>query len=151
MRQEVHEGALPLNFAYEPHRWLTKVTYRGREAAIAVELGRLLRYGKKGSNLVEMITDRWTDLREGKDYELLKGPDLRDFLAALSRGDRTTEKIRQLMILYTSGISLVLMHTEKPVGDKLRRWLADEVFPSLRERGKYTLDPSDHKALPASA
>lgn len=36
------------NYSFDNARCLTKVIYRGREAAIAAELGHLLRYAKNG-------------------------------------------------------------------------------------------------------
>jgi hypothetical protein len=47
-----------VNYAYDASHQLTKVTYRGREAVIATELGRLLDYTNNGSRLVQMITTR---------------------------------------------------------------------------------------------
>jgi prophage antirepressor-like protein len=139
------------DFAYDAQRRLTKVIYRGREAVVAMELGQLLRYAKNGGKLVEMITTRWTeDFREGVDYDVLKGLDLQDFKDASPVGG-VASKTSQLMILYTSGIDLVLLKTEKRIGNHLRHWLTDEVFPSLRKTGTYTLNPSDRKALPVPA
>jgi len=139
------------DFAYDAQRRLTKVIYHGREAVVAMELGQLLRYAKNGGKLVEMITTRWAKgFREGIDYDPLKGRDLQDFKDASPLGG-VASKTSQLMILYTSGIDLVLLKTEKRIGDNLRHWLTDEVFPSLRKTGTYTLNPSDRKALPVPA
>jgi prophage antirepressor-like protein len=139
------------DFAYDAHRRLTKVIYRGREAVVATEFGRLLGYAKKGSKLVDMISMRWANrFREGVDYDLLKGRDLQDF-KQLSPSGVVAPSTAQLMILYTSGIDLVLLNTEKRVGNDLRHWLTDKVFPSLRTTGMYTLDASDRKALPVPA
>lgn len=152
MEQEQHMNQIQLlDFAYDAHRRLTKVIYRGREAVVAMELGGLLRYAKNGGKLVEMITTRWSErFREDIDYDVLKGRDLQDFKDASPFGG-VASKTSQLMILYTSGIDLVLLNTEKRVGDHLRRWLTDEVFPSLRRTGMYTLDGFERKALPVPA
>lgn len=45
----------------------------------------------------------------------------------------------------------MLLNTEKRVGTKLHHWLVNEVFPSLRATGRYTLNPSDRQALPVPA
>jgi hypothetical protein len=55
------------------------------------------------------------------------------------------------MILYTSGIHLVLLNTSKPIGTNLHHWIVDEVFPSLKETGSFHLNPSDRRALPVPA
>jgi prophage antirepressor-like protein len=153
MTQEQIHDIQVVNFAYDTRHQLTKVIYRGREAVIATELGRFLDYTNNGSRLVQMITiGRWAErFREGVDYEMLKGQDLQDFLGALSHGERGYSSISHLMILYTSGIHLVLLNTSKPVGTKLHRWLVDEVFPSLKATGSYHLHPLDQKALPPTA
>ena len=142
-----------LDFAYDAHRRLTKVVYRGREAVVAAELGRLLGYTNNGSRLVQMITSgRWAKrFREGIDYELLNGQDLQDFWNILSQRERGYPQVLSFMILYTSGIQLVLLNTSKPIGTDLHHWLVDEVFPSLKETGSYHLDPLDRKALPVPA
>ena len=141
------------DFAYDTDHRLTKVIYRGREAVVATELGRLLGYTNNGSRLVQMITSgRWAErFREGVDYEMLKGKDLQDFWAILSQRERVYPQVSSLMILYTSGIHLVLLNTSKPIGTKIHQWLVDEVFPSLKETGSYHWNPADRKALPVPA
>ena len=152
MEQEQPMNQIQLfDFAYDAHRRLIKVIYRGREAAIAPQLGRLLGYADKGTKLVHTIKWRWAErFREGIDYEVLKGRDLQDFKDACPLGE-IAPSTSQLMILYTSGVHLVLLNTSKPIGTELHRWLVDEVFPSLKATGTYTLNPSDRKALPVPA
>jgi hypothetical protein len=88
MAQEQPMNQIQLfDFAYDAQRRLTKVIYRGRKAVVAMELGQLLRYAKNGGKLVEMITTRWAEgLREGIDYDVLKGLDLQDFKDASPAG-----------------------------------------------------------------
>jgi prophage antirepressor-like protein len=153
MGPEQMRGIQVLTFAYDTNHRLTKVIYRGREAVVTTELGRFLGYTNNGSRLVQMIsTGRWSRrFREGVDYEMLKGQDLQDFLEILSHGERVNPRFSQLMILYTTGIHLVLLNTSKPIGAKLHQWLVDEVFPSLRATGSYHLPSLGHKALPPPA
>ena len=50
---------------------LTKVIYKGREACVAQELGRLLEYTKDGGTLTTMIGGRWkSKFINGRDYEV---------------------------------------------------------------------------------
>jgi prophage antirepressor-like protein len=140
MEQEPPMNQIQLfNFSYDTDHRLMKVIYRGREAVVATELGRLLGYTNNGSRLVQMITSgrRAERFREGIDYEMLKGQDLQDFWAILSERERVYPQVSNLMILYTPGIHLVLLNTSKPVGTELHRWLVDEVFPALKETGSY--------------
>jgi prophage antirepressor-like protein len=155
MGQERKYDIQVVNFAYDTNHRLTKVVYRGREAVVATELGRLLGYTNNGSRLVQMITTgrrSWTErFREGIDYEMLQGQDLQDFLEILSHGERVKPRFSHLMILYTSGIHLVLLNTSKSIGTQLHQWLVDEVFPSLKATGSYHLPSLGNKALPPIA
>jgi prophage antirepressor-like protein len=136
-----------VNFAFRGKR-LTKVIYKGREACVAQELGQLLEYTKDGQTLTTMIGGRWkAKFITGKDYEVLQGQDLQDF-RTLTLSERVSP---HLMILYSTGVDLVLLNSKKPITNELHRWLVDEVFPSLRATGTYTLNPSDRKALPVPA
>ena len=84
----------------------------------------------------------WTErFREGIDYEMLQGQDLQEFLEALSQGERVNTSISRLMILYPSGIQLVLLNTAKPIRKKLHHWLVDEVFASPHEPEPYPFTP----------
>jgi prophage antirepressor-like protein len=134
-------------FAFDEDRGLTKVVYKGREAAIGQEFGRLLRYAHKGGKLVDLISKEWADrFREGTDYEVLKGEDLQAF-KKLTTSDVVSPHAPHLMILYTSGIHLVLLNTDKPVGQTLRYWLVDTVFPSLAATGYYALPGVENQLM----
>jgi prophage antirepressor-like protein len=136
-----------VNFSFRG-KGLTKVIYKGREACVAQELGQLLEYTKDGQTLTTMIGGRWkSKFVKGKDYEVLQGQDLQDF-RELTLSERVSP---HLMILYSSGVDLVLLNSKKPITNELHRWLVDEVFPSLRKTGMYTLDGFERKALPVPA
>jgi prophage antirepressor-like protein len=148
MAQEQHMHEIRVvNFSFRG-KGLTKVIYKGREACVAQELGQLLEYTKDGQTLTTMIGGRWkSKFVKGKDYEVLQGQDLQDF-RELTLSERVSP---HLMILYSSGVDLVLLNSKKPITNELHRWLVDEVFPSLRKTGMYTLDGFEQKALPVPA
>jgi hypothetical protein len=45
--------------------------------------------------------------------------------------------VPSVLMLYESGVHLVLQRTRKPAGKALRRWFADEVMPQLARDGRY--------------
>lgn len=65
-------------------------------------------------------------MREGHDFIRLEGRDLARF-AAPGRGGANdaptvSSKVRSLIVLTESGVNLVCMKTDKPLGKALRRW-----------------------------
>jgi len=66
----------------------------------------------------------------------LEGEALAAFKGVLEQAHEpwASSKARSLTILYESGLHLVCLKTEKPLGKKLRRFLADEVMPRLMRR-----------------
>ena len=111
MGQEQIQDIQVVNVFYRG-KGLTKVIYKGREACIAQELGQFLGYTKDGQTLTTMIGGRWNSrFSKGRDYEVLKGQDLQDF-----RDLTHCEKVSpHLMILYRSGVDLVLLNSRKPI------------------------------------
>lgn len=121
--QEVFHGH-PLSF----------YMFRGRPCAIAADVGRALEYANEGKALPDVIRKHWAEeMIEGKDFDVLSGSHLREFKALLDVTDAASvSRVPNLMVLHESGIDLVCIKTEKPLGKKLRRFLADEVLPKLR-------------------
>lgn len=116
---------------------LTFYSFRGRPCVIAADVGRALGYGDEGKGLVETITKNWLDeMIEGTDYMVLTNDDLREFKTTFEDTDESSASSNvvyaaRLMILFEPGVNLVCIKTEKPLGRKLRRVLADEVLPKL--------------------
>ena len=109
--------------------------FRGRPCWIASDVGRVLGYAKEGRALINIMRDDWGEMVAGTDVDTLSGHDLAEFKASLVDGQKNwSSKInRSLTVLYQSGLDMVCVKTEKPVGKKLRRFLVDKVFPSLRD------------------
>ncbi|MDC3956276.1 hypothetical protein KEG38_20615 [Polyangium jinanense] len=113
---------------------LTFHVFRDKICVIAAELGAALGYADGGKGLPKTIVDDWGDeFIKGRDYDVLERQDLKEFkgLVKDTRGTRVSFAAR-LMVLYESGVDLVALKTEKELGKKLRRLLADEVLPKLR-------------------
>jgi len=114
---------------------LTTLTYEGRPCWIAREIGRVLGYSRGGRRLVAKISGWWSDnFIEGYHYTVLRGEELEDFKASMLVGDTGTKpskNLRVLMLLFEPGLRLVCDWTSKPGGLRLRRFLLDEVLPTL--------------------
>lgn len=116
---------------------LTVIEYKGEPVWMAREVGELLGYAD-GSRLQRKINGDWSEeFLDGKDVLRIKGEDLADF-RELVGPDSGLSKARALMLLTESGINLAAMKTNKPVGRKLRRWLASDVLPAIRRTGSYS-------------
>ncbi|WP_438006420.1 hypothetical protein WME89_48880 [Sorangium sp. So ce321] len=121
---------------------LTTYVFRGRPCMVAADVGRALEYADEGKALVEVMKKQWGDeLLPGKDMEVLTGEELREFKGIISLTEGTSvSRAPAITVLYESGFDLVCIKTEKPLGKKLRRHLADVVMPKLR-RGE-TIGPA---------
>ena len=112
---------------------LTFHVFRDKICVIAAELGAALGYAEKG--LTKRILDEWKDeFIEGRDYDVFEGQDLKAFKRLVPhRGTSgVASRARSVLVLYESGVDLVALKTEKELGKRLRRLLADEVLPKLR-------------------
>ena len=119
---------------------LTTLTYRGRPAWIAREVGAAIGYSHGGKRLPNKVTGDWNaEFIEGHDYMLLAGEDLAAFKAARFEGTESvpSKANRGILILFEPGLHLVLAKTNKPIGIRLRRFIVDEVLPQLVRDGHY--------------
>jgi len=118
------------------------VLWRGRWTWRGAEVGTAIGYDE-GRILVDKIRGDWReDFREGKDFALLRGEDLRAFREASSESlesSGTSRFTSQMLVLFEPGIdrALILSRTEK--GRRLRDLLVDHVLPQLRATGSATL------------
>ena len=94
----------------------------------AKEYGSLLGYSSNGSRLVDLIRGAWRDeFQEGRDYDVLKGLDFKDFL--LVAPDQGGAKVHHIMLLYITGYDKVRLLTTKRPGTILRDLIATKIFP----------------------
>ena len=130
-------------------RTLTAYLWEGAPVWIAKELGRVLGYSGDGERLTDLLRREWKEeVIDGQDAELLAGERLATFKAATPtlRGS----SINHLLLLKESGFHLVCLKTDKPVGRRLRRWLAEEVMPLLVRTGSYQAKLQSTKEVPDS-
>jgi prophage antirepressor-like protein len=114
--------------------------FRGRACCIAQDVGAALGYTREG--FVAALRDWADELIDGQDVQTLRGADLREFKVVAAEVLSTSAKITQLSVLFESGVNLVCLKTEKPLGKTLRRFMAAKVMPALR-RGSFDGEEAD--------
>lgn len=77
-----------------------------------------------------------TGMIEGTDYRRAVGGDDRYLVAAKAAGI-VPPNTPSLLLLSRSGLDIVAMLSRTDAGRALRRWLADDVLPSIRRSGAY--------------
>ena len=117
---------------------VTTIVYDGRPAWIAREIGAVLGFGRNGQRLVGKVTGAWSaDLIEGYDYRIVEGRELawlKRFLVLAGRP--VGQRASRLMLFYGPGLATVTLEHAKPVGARLRRFLAGVlVGGAVRTRG----------------
>lgn len=129
--EQLHGNALVrLTATFEGHD-ITTLEVGGAAAWTAREVGSALGYQDDGKRLSRSITADWSDdFILGRDYHLLTGDDLAALKAMAP--EVVDPRTPSLLLLTESGLYLATMLSKKPAGRRLRRWLADEVLPSLR-------------------
>jgi prophage antirepressor-like protein len=119
--------------------------HKGREVWITQEIGAALDY-EDPRKLAFNISGDWSGrFRDGVDFLKVEGEDL----AALKRLATETvasgadpiihPRTPSLLLLTESGVFLACALAKTEAGDRFRWWLADEVLPSIRRTGSYTM------------
>lgn len=136
-------------------RPITTIQYRGRPCWIAREVGQALGYDHGGHRFVNQVLGRWADeLVEESDYMIVRGNELAALKDFVGTDLVPSKSNRELLLLFESGLHLACLRTTKPMGKKLRRFLAVEVLPQLIRTGEYRrprqvteLEPEERKRL----
>ena len=117
---------------------LTQLEYDGRPCWFASELSIIMGYSE-AKTVSHQIRGTWSDeFIEGNDYDLLRGSDLADVKSALELGGKNhLSHMAQAMVVFETGVHLVLAKTNKPAGKRLRRFLVEEVLPQIARDGAY--------------
>ena len=119
---------------------LTFMQCRSRPCVPARQVGAAIGMSHKGKRLPTMITHEWADeFVEGVDYDRLRGEELAMVRGVLERGtqDVPLPGRGSLMVLYESGLHLVLVKSKTDAGRRLRRLLAEEVLPQIARDGRF--------------
>ncbi|MCK6527689.1 hypothetical protein L6R50_09035 [Myxococcota bacterium] len=119
---------------------LATLIVRGQPAWIARQVGAAIGYSHGGKRLPNTVAGEWSDeFVLGSDYDLLTGPELMALKTLDGVGTDCVPAMARsgILILFESGLHLVLAKTRKPVGVRLRRFLVDDVLPQLVRDGRY--------------
>ena len=118
---------------------LVTLTYEGKPAWVARHIGVRLGYSHGGKQIPNKILGEWKDdFVEGRDFAVLSGDELAAFkkLSGASRVVSPNANSR-LVILFESGLWMVLVKTGQPIGLRLRRFLVEQVLPQIGRTGGY--------------
>lgn len=110
-------------------RPLVAVSYRGRPAIPAHQIGEILGYADGGKTLVKVIRKDWAEeFKPGVHLDVLRGVDLVDFRRDASKVDSSavSPETRALTVLYPAGVELIARKTGKPIGDRLVAFVGGE-------------------------
>lgn len=133
---------------------LVTLTWEGRPCWVARHIGARLGYSHEGKRLPNKVLGEWADeFIPGHDYALLQGEDLATFHAAVAAAGMPSAGLGRgsLLVLFESGLHLVLAKTNLPIGKRLRRFLADEVLPQLARTGRYAPEEAPRQPTPEAA
>ncbi|MGL5067500.1 MAG: BRO family protein [Sarcina sp.] len=118
---------------------ITSVIWKGKVCWGAIEIAKFLGYEETSYAIGNCL--KVEKFREGIEYELLKGEELKEFKSIL--GSEMSNSIKyapKLVIFYEPGLYGFLAYTEKPLGVTFRTWIREEVVPQVRATGAYVLE-----------
>lgn len=96
--------------------------------------------GYASGSLRSIIRGDWKEeFDDGVDFRVLEGQDLESLRQIASDLKSVSNMTRHVMLLSETGIYTVTLLSRKPKGRKMRRWLASDVLPSIRETGNYSV------------
>jgi len=110
-------------FDYEGHAVRTIVDEQGKTWIPGIDIFEILGYSKN-QNLIDILDDDEKKLTT---------------LPAYSGQDRQT------WIINEGGFYHVVLTSTKPEAKKFRRWITDEVIPSIRKAGIYTTEQAQER------
>jgi prophage antirepressor-like protein len=61
------------------------------------------------------------------------------------RSEDGTEQGREMLTVTESGMYRLIFKSRKPIAEKFQNWIFDEVLPSVRKTGSYSVDKDRHK------
>jgi prophage antirepressor-like protein len=103
----------------------------GKIAFLAKEIIKKLEV----KNVTQAITN--ANLIEGVDYVIISKKEHPKFINDVCMLNIVTSKTHSVMLLFESGLNLLILNSRKEVGKLMRRWLVDEVLPQIKSTGKY--------------
>lgn len=121
------------------------VLYHGQLAVPCKALGRRMDYARGGARLVQHVVRDWArEFHEGTHWVRLTGEELAHLKTACGLDTESVPtSTPELVLLLEPGIHLVLLKTSRPIGERIRAFLASEVMPELLRTGRYAGKPGE--------
>lgn len=115
------------------------IVYHGQLATPCKALGRRMEYARGGARLVQHVVRDWAkEFHEGTHWVRLTGEELAHLKTACGLDTESVPtSTPELVLLLEPGIHLVLLKTSRPIGERIRAFLASEVMPELLRTGQY--------------
>ncbi len=122
------------------------VRWRGKPCWIASEIAEAAGL-KKPSDAIWQFLKEESYLKEGADFETIRGKDLEDLKTLVS--DTSSQNVicfkqiafvSQLTLFYETALTAFIGTRRNKVGKQLRQWIYTEVLPAIREHGYYDLN-----------
>lgn len=116
---------------------LTTYIIDGAELWRSSDVAKLLGYNS-GRKIASNISGPWAEeFIDGTDYRVIAGEPLDAIKATCAPNGDEWARVPSALFLTEQGVNLVCMKTRKPKGVDFRRWLAEDVIPSIRATGGY--------------
>jgi len=97
---------------------------------------------KDPSTSVNKFLKEESYLKEGTDFDTLRGKDLDD-LKRLIELNSISSKAPHLTLFYETALTAFIGTRRNKVGRRLRQWIYTEVLPAIRETGYYDLNEAN--------
>ena len=116
-------------------------TIKNERVFLASQIMKQLGYAGGLTNL------KLTELIDGDDMVKVEKKKHPEFLKQLHRMNLLGQRAGSVIMLYESGVWKLLMQSKKQIGINTRNWLANEVLPSIRQKGYYDIKESQLNPL----
>lgn len=115
--------------------------WRGKPCWVALDIAKAIGYKDK-STTINLMSKR-ENFKEGKEYSVLSGDDLKEFKTVFSEYLKEFKYSPKIVIFYEEGLYGFLAASRMDKGVEFRTWIRREVMPQIREKGSYTLEKVD--------
>ncbi len=115
------------------------IRWKGKPCWIATEIAEAAGLRDPSTSVGKFLKEE-SYLKEGADFETLRGKDLDDLETVIEYYSITNSKTRNLTLFYETALNAFVGTRRNKTGKRLRQWIYTEVLPAIRERGYYDLN-----------
>lgn len=137
-------GLVTRSFGSTP---IVEFSFNGRQCWLLSSIEKAMEYAE--GVLGGLMRDEWSsEFRVGHHFDVVQGAGLRELKRSLTGSNLVSANSKAVTVLYTEGVDLAVLKTEKPIGRAVRAFLVDNVMQPLRETGRVDLrEPTPAEAL----